>query len=242
MPLIIPLPLATALSDQYAISQWAWSGLVWPQCRSRSSHVPISGTNDAVTPPLHGAHMPGTVLVCMIASIIYFLGVFTALRSLHRPHPSICTLNPCSPSPNSIPSHPERKNVNTSISFMSSTGQATSSTSNLQFIVDAALADYTKITGTDLSKTPFVTAIQQSNSPEAILQLLHQREKSFKEYREGNRKLINCLIPMVNVFQALSGILGEAVNQVSRACHPVTLLTVISSDLTPTGNHFVCCH
>jgi hypothetical protein len=125
---------------------------------------------------------------------------------------------------------------------MSSTGQATSPTSNFQFIIDAALTDYTKVTGTDLSKTPFATAIQQSSSPEAILQLLHEREKSFKEYREGNRNLINCLTPAVKIFQALSRILGEAVNLVSRACHPVTLLTVTSSDPTPTGKRLLCCH
>jgi hypothetical protein len=125
---------------------------------------------------------------------------------------------------------------------MSSTAQATSSTSNFQLIINAALADYTKMTGTDLSKTPFASAIQQSNSLEATLQLLHEREKSFKEYREGNRKLINCLTPSVKIFQALSGILGEAVNLVSRACHPVTLLTVTSSDPTPTGKRLVYCH
>jgi len=127
---------------------------------------------------------------------------------------------------------------------MSPTGQATSPTSNFQFIIDAALTDYTKVTGTDLSRTPFAIAIQQSSSPEAILQLLHEREKSFEEYREGNRNLINCLTPAVKIFQALSGILGEAVNLVSRACHPVTLLsiTVTSSDPTPTGKRLVCCH
>ncbi|KAI0262644.1 hypothetical protein BGY98DRAFT_1192557, partial [Russula aff. rugulosa BPL654] len=99
---------------------------------------------------------------------------------------------------------------------MSSTAQVTSSTSNFRSVIDAALADYTKITGTDLSKTPFANALQQSNSPEAVLQLLHEREKSFKEYRDENQKLINCLTPAVKVFQALrlSGILGEAVNQI----------------------------
>jgi hypothetical protein len=95
-------------------------------------------------------------------------------------------------------------------------------TSNFQFIIDAALTDYTKITGTDLSNTPFAIAIQQSNSPEVVLRLLDERAKSFKEYRERNRKLINCLTPIVKVSQALSGILGDAVNQVSSACHPVT--------------------
>ena len=97
---------------------------------------------------------------------------------------------------------------------MSSTGQATSSTSNVQLIVDA-LADYAKITGIDLSKDPFAAAIEQSTSPEAILQLLQGREKAFKEYRDGNRRLISCLSPAVKVLQAFSGVLGGAVSLVS---------------------------
>jgi hypothetical protein len=168
-------------------------------------------------------------------------GLHSLALSASSTLPSIFTLNPSSPSLNSFPSDSERKNVNTSIFIMSSTGQATSesSTSKFQLIIDAALVDYTKITGTDLSKTPFATAIQQSNSLEAILRLLHQREKTFKEYREGNR-MINCLTPSVKIFQALSGVLGEGVNRVSRACHPVTLLTVTSSDPIPSGKRLVC--
>jgi hypothetical protein len=68
---------------------------------------------------------------------------------------------------------------------MSSTGQATSSTSSVQFIIEAALADYTKNTGIDLSKTPFAAALEQSNSPEAILQLLHDRENAFTSGKRG---------------------------------------------------------
>ena len=107
---------------------------------------------------------------------------------------------------------------------MSSTGQATSSFSNVQLIVDA-LIDYSKETGIDLSKYPIATAFEQANSPEAILQLLQQREKAFKEYRDTNRRLINCLSPAVNVLQAFSGILGEAVSLLSYAFRPVDLLT-----------------
>jgi hypothetical protein len=109
---------------------------------------------------------------------------------------------------------------------MSSTGQATSSTSptfNIQLIANA-LADYTKITGVDLSKNPFAAAIEQSNSPEAILELLHEREKAFKEYRDNNRRIINCLTPAVKVIQAFSGILGEAVTLVSNKYDLATLL------------------
>jgi hypothetical protein len=104
---------------------------------------------------------------------------------------------------------------------MSSTRQATSlatsSTSNIQLIIDA-LADYAEITGIDLSKNPFAGALEQSNAPEAILRLLQDREKAFKEYRDGNRRLISCLSPAVNVLQAFSGILGDAVRFVSHTC------------------------
>jgi hypothetical protein len=109
---------------------------------------------------------------------------------------------------------------------MSSTVQATSSTptSNIQLITNA-LVDYEDITGIDLSKNPFAAAIKQANSPGAILELLQEREKAFKDYREGNRRLVSCLSPAVNVIQAFSGILGEAVSLVSHTRHLVTLLT-----------------
>ena len=90
------------------------------------------------------------------------------------------------------------------------TTSPTSSTSNVQLITDA-LVDYAKITGIDLSKNPFAVAMETANSPEAILELLQEREKAFRDYREGNRRLIKCLSPAVNVIQAFSGILGEAV-------------------------------
>jgi hypothetical protein len=91
---------------------------------------------------------------------------------------------------------------------------STSSTSNIQLITDALL-DYSKMTGIDLSRNPFATAIERADSPGAILELLQEREKAFKDYREGNRRLISCLSPAVNVIQAFSGILGEAVSLVS---------------------------
>jgi fungal STAND N-terminal Goodbye domain len=87
------------------------------------------------------------------------------------------------------------------------------------------LVDYAKVTGIDLSNNPFAAAIERANSPGAILELLQEREKAFKDYREGNRKLISCLSPAVNVIQAFSGVLGEAVSLVSHTYHMVALLT-----------------
>ena len=96
-----------------------------------------------------------------------------------------------------------------------SSGQETSSTSNIKSIIDAALADYAETTGIDLSKSSFSATLERSNSSEAILQLFQEREKAFKEYRDGNRRLINCLSPAVKVLQAFLGILGEAVSPLS---------------------------
>ena len=102
---------------------------------------------------------------------------------------------------------------------------STSSTSNTQ-LIKKALEDYANKTGIDLEKeNPFVAAIRSANSPEAVLELLQEREKAFRDYREGNRKLISFLSPVVNVIQAFSGILGDTVSLVSLTCHLVILLT-----------------
>jgi hypothetical protein len=102
---------------------------------------------------------------------------------------------------------------------MSSTGQTASSTTTIQSVIDA-LADYTKVTGIDLSKNSFAASVEHFNSPEAVLELLQEREKAFREYRDGNRRLISCLRPAVTVIQAFSGILGEAASLVSYKCLP----------------------
>jgi hypothetical protein len=91
------------------------------------------------------------------------------------------------------------------------------SPSNLQLVINA-LGDYANLTGIDLSKNPFAEKLRLSNSPDSILELLRERENAFKEYRDGNRRLISSLSPAVQVLHAFSGILNEAVDLVSHAC------------------------
>jgi hypothetical protein len=109
----------------------------------------------------------------------------------------------------------------------SSTSQAASSISNIQLITNAALADYARRTGIDLfkSKDTAAASLKQANSREAILQLFQERAKAFKDYRDGNRRLMVCLSTVVNVIQTLSGILGERVSLVS---HKDTLITLLN--------------
>ena len=89
------------------------------------------------------------------------------------------------------------------------------SQANFKLIIDA-LADYANLTGINLPDNPFYEKLKISSSPGDILGLLEEREKAFKEYREGSRTLISCLSPVVRVIHAFSGILGEAVTLVSQ--------------------------
>jgi hypothetical protein len=90
----------------------------------------------------------------------------------------------------------------------------TISSSNFQ-LVTKALADYAEQTGIDLTENPFADKLQRCESAEDISALLQDRAKAFKEYRDGNRKLINCLSPVVQFLHTFSGTLGEALVLVS---------------------------
>jgi hypothetical protein len=100
---------------------------------------------------------------------------------------------------------------------MSSTEHTITPNSNLQLIIDA-LAEYADQTGTDLSQNPFAEKIQHLNTPDTVLELLKEREKAFKEYRDANRGLIDRLSPAIRVLHAFSGTLGEALSLVCPTC------------------------
>ncbi|KAH9032819.1 hypothetical protein EDB84DRAFT_116802 [Lactarius hengduanensis] len=79
-------------------------------------------------------------------------------------------------------------------------------------ILDAAFTDYAKQIGVDPSKHPFVDQLQSCHYPSDVLKLLEDKANEFKDYREGNRKLIDCLKPVVEVVHALSGALGDVIS------------------------------
>ena len=99
---------------------------------------------------------------------------------------------------------------------MSSTEQATSS--NYKLIIDA-LTSYAKLTGIDLPNSPSAERLSRSSSPRAILELLEEREKEFKEYRSRNQRLIGRIRPAVEILYAFSGTLGGVVDLVGK--HPL---------------------
>jgi hypothetical protein len=97
---------------------------------------------------------------------------------------------------------------------MSSTTTTTIASSNFQFFLDA-LADYAKQTGIDITNNPFADKLQSCHSPESVLDLLQDKAKEFKDYREGNRNVISCLSPVVQTLHTFSPILSGVAGLVS---------------------------
>ena len=85
---------------------------------------------------------------------------------------------------------------------------------NLQSIREA-LDTYAEQMKIDLKDNPFADEVKGCDSPEAILQLLEKNRDEFKEYRDKNRKFIDCLNPVVKFVHAFSDVLGEATSLVS---------------------------
>ena len=91
---------------------------------------------------------------------------------------------------------------------------------SFQAILDKALDDYREQIGVELDKHPFADEFRGHGSPDDIIKLLEDKAKTFKAYRDGNRKLINWLSPVVQVIHTLSGVIGQAVsaNLIGRMC------------------------
>ncbi|KAH9021029.1 hypothetical protein EDB84DRAFT_1678769, partial [Lactarius hengduanensis] len=81
--------------------------------------------------------------------------------------------------------------------------------SNFQLILDA-VDKYADQTGINLKENPFAAKINACDSPDAVLLLLQENLKVFKDYRDKNRKFIDCLGPVVQFVHSFSGILAEA--------------------------------
>ena len=89
-----------------------------------------------------------------------------------------------------------------------------------KLIIDA-FDNYAKQVGTDLTMNPLADSLKSCDSPDAVLDLLHEKAQAFKDYRDEDRELISWLKPVVEVVHGLSGVLGQAISFVSQ--NPVFL-------------------
>ncbi|KAH9021028.1 hypothetical protein EDB84DRAFT_548951 [Lactarius hengduanensis] len=86
--------------------------------------------------------------------------------------------------------------------------------SNFQLILHA-VDKYADQTGINLMDNPIADKVNACDSPGAVLLLLQENMKAFNEYRDQNRKFIDCLSPVVKFVHAFSGVLGEAAGLIS---------------------------
>jgi len=128
---------------------------------------------------------------------------------------------------------------------MSSARYSVTPTSNFQLITKA-LQDYAKQTGIDLAKHPSAKQLELLDSPDAVLRIFQERENAFKNYRDRNRTLINCLRPAVKTLHAFSGVIGDAASLVSHtclvplSCSSYESFNAISPGSFPTGKSYLC--
>ena len=116
-----------------------------------------------------------------------------------------------------------------------SSSSTSTSLSNFQSVLDAALEAYERKTKSKLLTHPLAAQLQSCDSPAAILSVLQGLTQQFDRRRRGDERLTNWLTPTVNVLYAFSAI-GQGVGLVSpnslssleslsRSCHSSGILT-----------------
>ncbi|KAH8980480.1 hypothetical protein EDB92DRAFT_271355 [Lactarius akahatsu] len=66
----------------------------------------------------------------------------------------------------------------------------------------------------DIATHPIADRLRTYSSPDDILKVLEDKAGQFKDFRDGNRKLLNWLSPVVHVVHTLSAVLGASVTLV----------------------------
>ena len=93
--------------------------------------------------------------------------------------------------------------------------QPSTSSSNFQSVINAALQEYEKKTKTNLLDHPLAAQLQSCESPTAILSVLQDIIQQFDRHRSSDERLSSWLSPTVNVLYAFSSTLGQGVGIVS---------------------------
>ena len=92
---------------------------------------------------------------------------------------------------------------------------SSSSFSNFQLVLNAALDAYEKKTKTKLLTHPLATQFQSCDSPTAVSSILEDIIQQFDRRRRGDERLTNWLNPTINVLYAFSSTLGQGLGIVS---------------------------
>jgi len=88
------------------------------------------------------------------------------------------------------------------------------SSPTFQDVFNGALGEFTDHTGKDLTTHPLTSELENCRSADDVLRVLREQAKAFREFREGNKKLMKILDPTVNVICSLSLAFGDTIGLV----------------------------
>ena len=116
------------------------------------------------------------------------------------------------------------------------------SSPNFKPILNAALDAYAKQTGIDLTKHPSASKLQNCCSPDDLLQILSERESTFKDYRDQYRNMIDRVRPVAQAVHALSAVIGEIAGLVSSGIVIVSYSRIFTPPIgaIPTNESDIC--
>ena len=96
----------------------------------------------------------------------------------------------------------------------STPGQTSTPSSNFKSIFDTALNEYKQKTGKELLDRPLAIEVQRCDSADAIKAIFQRQAEAFKQFSDGDRRLMKWINPMVDVLYTISETLGEGVSLV----------------------------
>ncbi|KAI9432713.1 hypothetical protein H4582DRAFT_2132050 [Lactarius indigo] len=92
--------------------------------------------------------------------------------------------------------------------FPSTLGQTPTPSSDLKSILDAALSEYKKETGSQLIDHPLAIELQRCDSVDAVLAIIRHQAETFQQFRDGDQRLMKWISPVVDVLYTFSETLG----------------------------------
>lgn len=89
--------------------------------------------------------------------------------------------------------------------------------SNFNLILDTALKEYKKKTGAQLLEHPLAAQIKQCDSIGAISSIIQGQSREFRQFKDGDQRLMKWINPMVDVlFKFSSTITASGIASIVR--------------------------
>ena len=85
----------------------------------------------------------------------------------------------------------------------------TTSPTNFETIIAAALEEYKRKTKKDIASHPLAAELKSCDSPSAILAILRAQAQTFDKSQTTDERLTKWLDPTVNVLYAFSAVVGD---------------------------------